>query len=205
MEVCLMMPQTSEVFWCIFWPEMMSLLTPGSRPRRQLARAGAALPSFSPPASPAVATGRSLNLKFWQLSFVLVLIWAGSRVLADLSVSDRVKEVQGWVWRECGDPAAAANWATCATCQVWWLEKTFLLFGIIIKPLNASVLENFKLSQKILAPTDTKTRREHCTVILSSLNSWIRYAKAFIFSKSWTSKSSPPSLLVDYEYWIMSH
>ena len=73
-----------------------------TRPRRQLVRAGqgwpgAALPSFSPPASPAVATGRSLNLKFWQLSFVLVLIWAGSRVLADLSVSDRVKEVQGWV------------------------------------------------------------------------------------------------------------
>ena len=28
-----------------------------------------------------------------------------SRVLADLSVSDRVKEVQGWVWRECRDPA----------------------------------------------------------------------------------------------------
>ena len=107
------------------------------------------------------ASGRSLNLKCWQLSFVLVLIWAEqASSVARVGRSPgaaRVKEVQGWVW--VWDWAGAANWATCAMCQVWWLEKTFLPLTIIIKPLNAvtNQYSEFGNWKKIQAPPDNMT------------------------------------------------
>ena len=71
-------------------------------------------------------------------------------------VSDRVKEVQGWVWRECGDPAAAANWATCATCQVWWLEKLSYSSWALLNPKMHPYI-NVIIRKKILEqPLDTK-------------------------------------------------
>ena len=63
-----------------------------------------------------------------------------SRVLADLSVSDRVKEVQGWVWRECRDQLGCQLGHMCHVPSLM-IRKTFLLLMSIIKPLNASKLK----------------------------------------------------------------
>ena len=149
-------------FECIFWPEMREswdLETAG-------VGAGHSLSSVSHRCIPCCsghwpASGRSLNLKCWQLSFVLVLIWAEqASSVARVGRSPgaaRVKEVQGWVW--VWDWAGAANWATCAMCQVWWLEKTFLPLTIIIKPLNAvtNQYSEFGNWKKIQAPPDNMT------------------------------------------------
>ena len=191
------MPQTSEVFWCIFWPEMMSLLTPDPGDSwpwlMALSRVSHRLhPLQWPPAD------------HWTWNFgssALYWFWFGLEpgVGSHLPVSDRVKEVQGWVWRECGDPAAAANWATCATCQVWWLEKTFLLFGIIIKPLNASVLEKFKLSQKIFAPTHKK--------LTENIVLWFSRVGIREFATQWHSyfpNLERPKILLQVYWWTMN-